>query len=168
MNACRMEHNWISSKSHWLKSNAYVQRWLKYIIILNKNNLSVCFKASRAAVTSKSMVAVYKEEKHNTWFITPDGTSRLEDWHVRVITGDNTAYKPQKLNLKAEKPQTGTEAATPCLQQRRWVSKPVFVRNRATWLHWNCKMRQSLSLHPDIFLAELATLVLACTTDPHP
>lgn len=109
-------------------SNGICTRWLKYITILRKkkNSLRVCFKVSRVAVTSQSMVAVHKEEKHNTWLITPDGTRRLEDWHVRVITGDNTAYKPQKLNLKAEKPQTGTEAATSRLQQWRWVSKTSF------------------------------------------
>lgn len=74
-----------------------------------------------------------------------------------------------KLNLKAEK-----SLKRPCFLPSRVSNgdggflKPVFVTKRATWLHWNLKMRQSLSHHPDIFLAELATLVHARTADPHP
>lgn len=117
MNACKTEHNWMEQNVH------------EHRCINPEKTTTIweCFKVSWAVVTSQSMVAEHKEEKHNTWLITPDRTGRLEDWHVRVITGDNTSYKPQKLNLKAKKTQTGTEAAmfpaAPCLQQRRWVSK---------------------------------------------
>lgn len=78
-----------------------------------------------------------------------------------------------KLNLEAEK-SLKREHERPCFLLSHVSNsgggflKPVFVTKRATWLHWNFKMRQSLSHHPDIFLAELATLVHAHTTDPHP
>lgn len=79
-----------------------------------------------------------------------------------------------KLNLKAEK-SLKRERERPCFLPSRvsnsdgWFFKTLFLwGKRATWLHWNFKMQQSLSHHPDIFLAELATLVLARTTDPHP
>ncbi len=59
--------NGMSLKVNAFISNAYVQRWFKYNIILKKkNNNWECFKVSRAAVTSQPMVAGDKEEKHNT------------------------------------------------------------------------------------------------------